>query len=120
CFFLDNMKEEFSKNNLKVEVMTSTLGDQSALLGAAHTLKKENIRKTGQFMMPVIKPETTDKDYDLYPSFPLETGNIREGVKTLAGYIVEKKTVVIEGFAGVFWNKWEKEIREALPGGLKI
>lgn len=99
--------------------MTSKF-ENKVSLESIHILKEEKVRKTGQFMMPLIKPKIADQKYDIYPSFHLDEGRVYEGIGTLADYIVEKKTVLIDGFVGVLWDKWEEEIRNALPEDLKI
>lgn len=102
CFFINEMKEVFTKNNLSVEVMISELEEKAAILGAASLLQKIS---TG---------------YDMNPSFHLEDGKINEGINSLAAYILKQKTVTIDGYAGVFWKKLKSALQSALPENIKV
>lgn len=46
----------------------------------------------------------TNDGYNVYPAAPLGTGKIFNGYDSLAKYIIGKKTVVIDGYAGVLWD----------------
>jgi len=66
-----------------------------------------NWRKTSQALMPV----TTDTyqapasgSYDLYPYAKLGDGKIHNGYDTLAGWMKDHKTILIDGYVG---NDWE-------------
>src|SRR5690606_18541588 len=45
-----------------------------------------------------------------YPSHPLDEGTIYDGYETLAQWIVEQKTVVIDGYVGNFWSRIATEL----------
>ncbi len=86
-------------------------------------MKKQDVvclRKTKQSVLPVKKQEIAEADYDVYPSFHLEQGKINEGFEGLVDYIIQQKTVIIEGYAGIFWEQIKEEIRQALPQNTKI
>ncbi|MEZ2335072.1 class I mannose-6-phosphate isomerase [Mucilaginibacter sp. RCC_168] len=73
----------------------------------------EKLRKTSQFLMPVRLTNNSSiaqDEYNVYPVSSLEGGKIFNGYHSLARYIIGKKTVIIDGYAGVFWNA----IKEAL------
>lgn len=61
-----------------------------------------------------ILPENTHRfnpsagGYNLYPVHTLGEGKIFDGFTTLATWIIEKKTVLIDGYVGVFWSEIER------------
>lgn len=63
------------------------------------------LRNTKQEIMPAVVQATEKGRYNIYPSHPLDAGTIYNGYETLAQWIVEQKTVVIDGYVGVFWNR---------------
>jgi mannose-6-phosphate isomerase class I len=64
-------------------------------------------RKSSQFLMPVkLNSSGTEKDeYNIYPVCSVGSGKIFNGYDSLGQYIAGKKTVIIDGYAGVFWNR---------------
>jgi mannose-6-phosphate isomerase class I len=77
-----------------------------------------NARKSTQFQMPktlnrAIAPEGV---YNIYPFCELGSNCIFNGYALLAAWIIEQKTVIIDGYAGIFWN----EIKEGLSKELSI
>ncbi len=42
--------------------------------------------------------------YTIYPFHSLGEGKVLSGYESLANWIIEQKTVVIDGYGGVFWN----------------
>ena len=73
---------------------------ETKALNAADTL-----RNTKQEIMPATVRAMDKGGYDIYPSHPLDEGAIYDGYETLAQWIVEQKTVVIDGYVGNFWNR---------------
>ena len=71
------------------------------------------LRKTSQFLMPPrLEQSEIDSDlYNIYPVTGLGAGKIFHGYGTLADYIQSKKTVVIDGYVGVFWERMEAELQ---------
>jgi len=45
--------------------------------------------------------------YNIYPFHCLGDGKIFSGYSSLASWIIEKKTVIIDGYIGVFWHEIE-------------
>lgn len=43
--------------------------------------------------------------YDIYPAHALGSGKIHEGYGTLAEWVINQKTVVIDGYVGNFWDR---------------
>ena len=71
-------------------------------------------RNTKQEIMPATAGPMDKGGYDIYPAHPLEEGEIYNGYTTLAQWIIEQKTVVIDGYVGNFWNRIIDELTLAL------
>jgi mannose-6-phosphate isomerase class I len=67
-------------------------------------------RKTTQFLIQEKVNPTARGHYDIYPGFKVPEDAIKTGYAGLAGYIEKQKTVVIDGYAGVFWEDLKKEL----------
>lgn len=82
-----------------------------------------NVRKSSQFQMPkklddAIVPEGI---YNIYPVCALGDDRIFNGYASLAAWIVQQKTVVIDGYAGVFWDEVKKGLsQKILAKGLTV
>ena len=72
-----------------------------------------NWRKTSQELMPARHRPVTDH-YDLYPSFPLGGNQIHVGYDALAVRLRDHKTIVIDGYGGVFWENLRHALDERL------
>ncbi|MDR2409386.1 MAG: ROK family protein, partial [Bacteroidales bacterium] len=106
---LKNKLQEAGWDNSRIT--TCELWDDAPIIGAAIkagksiVVKNKMLRKTTQFLAPP-KAVSTDKGrYDIYPAFPLGSGKIHEGSAPLAAWIAQWRTVVIDGYEGVLWNK---------------
>ncbi len=124
-FFLQELKEAISGSGLPVTVVLSQENEKSTVLGAASLLKTPNrgpivYRTSNQYLLPVKKESRNDNKYDVYPTFKLDSNSISKGISSLAEYIVAKKTVVIDGYAGVLWEKLAADVTTKLPSNLKI
>lgn len=101
-----------AKLNSATDIKICQLWDKAAIIGAAAYAKQcldttphdTLLRKTQQFLTPVSKPVTEGLAYDAYPSYALSNGKIQCGAAALADWIAEHKTVIIDGYTGVFWN----------------
>jgi len=71
-------------------------------------------RKTTQDVMPAIKPSAPSAQYDIYPAFPLAPGLIQTGYDMLAETIAETRTVIIDGYPGVFWEHFQLKLSASL------
>jgi mannose-6-phosphate isomerase class I len=89
--------------------MESNLKEDSAEVGAM-------LRKTAQYLMPaqITDQATVKEGYNIYPSFSLGANQIFNGFDTLTDWIIAQKTVVIEGYAGVFWDQVQEAISSRL------
>jgi len=75
---------------------------------------KDIIRKTGQFLASAKVEVTKAGDYDIYPAFSIGAGKISDNFYEIIEYIIENKSVIIDGYEGVFWDKLEKSITKKL------
>lgn len=57
-------------------------------------------------------PLTQADEYNIYPVFTLGSGKIFSGYNSLAKYIAGQKTVVIDGFEGVFYDRIKTGLAE--------
>lgn len=127
-FFLDYMQKVFNNVQLKSKIFMSELEKKAAILGAASLLKNINqpenkglLRKTTQPVLPLKKQETVIDAYDIFPTFQLDAGKISEGMASLATYIISQRTVIIDGYVGVFWESLQASLVEFLKDiGLKV
>lgn len=71
-------------------------------------------RKTSQILLPVEKHETAAGRYDIYPAFKLENGSISEGYGSLAKRISNAKNVIIDGYIGIFFDEFKRELDKEL------
>ncbi|RFZ86023.1 hypothetical protein DYU05_01830 [Mucilaginibacter terrenus] len=81
------------------------------------------LRKTSQFLMPdkIGDALKVEGDYNIYPTASLGAGKIYNGFDSLAEYIINKKTVVIDGYGGVFWDKIQANLQDCFDDvGLKV
>ena len=52
--------------------------------------------------------------YDIYPYHALGSGKINKGYESLVDWIIEQKTVIIDGYIGIFWDVIQCSIHEEL------
>jgi hypothetical protein len=71
-------------------------------------------RKTSQYLLPDVKPVPSEGSYDIYPAFKLEENQISEGFESLAEAILKHKTVIIDGYIGVFYDHYCNKLDEYL------
>jgi len=65
---------------------------------------ENNYRNTTQFLMPPKKQKETVGAYGLYPTHSVGNDKIFAGFETLVNEIQSYKTVIIDGFQGVFFE----------------
>ncbi|MEX0721502.1 MAG: class I mannose-6-phosphate isomerase [Balneolaceae bacterium] len=71
-------------------------------------------RKSEQELRPVKYTPVEDNTYDLYPAFPLGPDKIDVGFDAIAEKISNFGKVVIDGYTGVFWGNFRKQLNQAL------
>ncbi len=79
-----------------------------------------NWRKTDQKLLPVIKQAVSAGQYDIYPSFKLRDDRIYEGFESLTDVVASQKTVIIDGYTGVFFDQFRDKLDECIKNrGIK-
>jgi mannose-6-phosphate isomerase class I len=75
---------------------------------------KTDFRKSTQFLMPlhISDADSNTQTYNIYPTCSLGKGSIHHGYETLAAWIAEHKTVVIDGYVGVLWTEVQSSLHE--------
>jgi len=89
---------------------------EGAAFLAANTPEKPFIsqfRKTSQPLLPLERSETKD-GYEIFPSFHVEEAHIHTGFASLAEAIDSEKIMVIDGYAGVLWERFRENLNNAL------
>lgn len=76
--------------------------------------KMETKRSTSQFLMPFKKNGPKASGYDIYPTLKLEAGLISTDLGLLAELIVKQKVVIIDGYAGVFFESFRNKLDRQL------
>jgi len=63
-------------------------------------------RKSSQYQMPrkIDGPVAEQEEYNIYPVCHLGDDRIYGGFSSLAEYISEQGTVIIDGYVGIFWD----------------
>ena len=70
--------------------------------------------------MPEKKAAPGSGNYDIYPAFKLPDEQILYGFDTLAGSLLKHKTVILDGYIGVFFDHFREKIDADLKNsGLK-
>jgi mannose-6-phosphate isomerase class I len=73
----------------------------------------DKLKYSGQYPLPLNKPSAGD-GYDIYPSFNVGEGKIHSGFASLVPMVIESGTIIIDGYAGIFWDILEQQIISAL------
>jgi mannose-6-phosphate isomerase class I len=73
---------------------------------------KNNWRNTSQFLMPAVKTTGQKGKYDIYPTYLLDDGKIEKGFESLAGVLAQHQTTMVDGFIGVFFDDFRKNLQE--------
>jgi mannose-6-phosphate isomerase class I len=104
-----------------VNVAVAELWENAPVIGAAMYLRQTDgnsltaeKRKTTQSLIPEKVSPTIPGKYNIYPGFPVGGGKIKAGSKALAEWIMQHKTVIIEGYAGVLWDDFIANMDEEL------
>ena len=70
-------------------------------------------RSTTQFLMPFHKNGEFKSGYDIYPSMKLKEGKISTDLNLFAKKLSTQKTIVIDGYVGVFFEEFRKQVEVA-------
>ena len=74
-------------------------------------MEKETWRNSSQFLMPAEKQQENIGKYALYPTHSVGEGKIHKGFENLVAEIQDKKTVIIDGYLGVFYENVKKKLQ---------
>ena len=74
-------------------------------------IEKHLWRKSSQILIPLVKPGVLAGQYDLYPTHPLGDGKIFRGFNELAAEMINHRTVIVDGYQGVFFNDFREHIQ---------
>lgn len=74
------------------------------------------MRKTTQRLMPRRRNPSPPGQYDIYPSFEVGDDKIFGGFEQLAETLVGQRRVIIDGYVGVFWDDFRRQLEAALEG----
>lgn len=71
-------------------------------------------RGTEQPLIPIRKSKRGEGGYDIYPTYQLEDNFIFEGFNTLASRIEKSRLIIIDGYVGVDYEWFRKNLDKAL------
>jgi mannose-6-phosphate isomerase class I len=72
------------------------------------------LRKSDQYLIPIEKTNPSKGKYDIYPSLSIEAGKIKSGIQSLVDEIGDQKTIIIDGFVGVFYDQLRQQLDSEL------
>ncbi len=74
----------------------------------------ENVswRKSSQFIMPAEKQKGEIGRYSLYPSHSVGEAKIHKGFESLFTEIKHQKTIIIDGYIGVFFENFREQLQK--------
>ena len=75
---------------------------------------KKDWRKTQQHLIPEVKTILPEGNYDIYPVFKLDEDQIYKGFESLAATLMEYRTIIIDGYIGVFFDLFRERTEEYL------
>lgn len=75
-------------------------------------MMRNDWRKTGQYLMPPFKLNWEKGKYDIYPAHELGSGKINFGFDSLANELIHHRTVIIDGFIGVFFEDLRENLQK--------
>jgi mannose-6-phosphate isomerase class I len=75
---------------------------------------KADLRKSTQLLIPqrISSADSQTNSYNIYPTCPLGKGFIHHGYESLAVWIAEQSTVIIDGYVGVLWNELQANLTQ--------
>ena len=77
-------------------------------------------RRTAQYLLPDKIFSPGSGKYDIYPAFKLKDDAIIEGFHALAELVSKHKTVIFDGYSGLFWDLFRVKLDKLLNDkGLK-
>lgn len=75
-------------------------------------MKQKNWRKSSQFLMPAQIKREQKGNYRIYPAHALGKNKIHFGFESLAEEIQHHKTIIIDGYQGVFFENIKENLEK--------
>jgi mannose-6-phosphate isomerase class I len=75
----------------------------------------DDLRKSTQFLMPAKLSNAGNANngiYNIYPCLSVGDKEIHNGYQSLTEWIISQKTVIIDGYAGIYWKKIQAELQQ--------
>lgn len=69
-------------------------------------------RNTRQYLLPLKRPPLEQGRYDIYPAHQITEGQVWLGFRALAKTLAEQPIVIMDGYAGVFWEDVVSQLAE--------
>lgn len=116
--FKNSFERKFNGN--LPEILIAPDAEDSAILGAVQRLitktgGQQTKRLTNQYPMPIMdKTGKTKEGYEVFPAFRISQGEINRGFHSLAQEISKYRTLVIDGYLGVYWDEFITGLTKAL------
>lgn len=87
----------------------------AAIIAGNDKLSNSNkiMRKTSQELLPLTASTTDTGVYNIYPSFP-SGEKVYKGFDSLAKAISHEKIIIIDGYGGVWWEKFREQLQAVL------
>jgi mannose-6-phosphate isomerase class I len=76
--------------------------------------QRSEYRKTAQPLLPKHHKPTPPGAYDIYPAYPIGHGKIEHGFFHLASQLLGHARIVIDGYTGVSWDRFQAQLDQAL------
>jgi mannose-6-phosphate isomerase class I len=76
--------------------------------------KNRELRRTGQYLIPVRKESLLEGKYDIYPSLKIGDNQVFAGFESLAEKIRGQNQVIIDGYNGAFFDLFQTRIDDIL------
>mgnify|MGYP003850724049 CR=1 FL=1 len=75
-------------------------------------MENKNWRNSSQYLMPLEKQNGSGGQYRIYPTHSLGKGKISSGFENLAIELKQYKTIIIDGYIGVFFENLRTNLQE--------
>lgn len=113
--------EESLKKELGTDVIVRVSADTETdiIKGTFRYFKMMNkttgrkLRKTSQQLLLLEKAERIN-GYDIYPAYVIEPNRISNNWNVIAEIAIKNKQIIIDGFSGVLWDIFIKNLSQAL------
>ncbi len=120
--FVASLKEQLGQLIIPINIVFCPDTEECILTGAAifagefETVADTNFvsgRKTTQPLLPLTIVGNTKEGYQVYPSFH-SNQKVNIGFDSLADAVCNEKRVIIDGYGGVLWQSFRKQLHTSL------